>query len=151
MRLIAPIFNRVTARYFSDNAAATPSIQTFTKKAKMLREWARHGVFTGEADNSPQRSRQLERQRHELNKRTDKIVHDQKLLNAFYKDLGFETLPRNHELPREWDRKIARLRHAADKIKQKQQARSRKRNLANKADASKASRSTPASQKSAQT
>ncbi|KAI0566503.1 hypothetical protein FGB62_7g655 [Gracilaria domingensis] len=122
---IAP-FRRLMYRQISQKVDFTPGILSFSKKARPLREWARDGVIHADIDKYPPWTRQLERQKKELNKRKEKILKEQQILNSFYKELGFDTLPRNHPLSREWEQKIGRLRKAVEKIKKKQQLRSKK-------------------------
>ncbi|CAN8075556.1 unnamed protein product [Agarophyton chilense] len=126
MAFFSSPFRRTVFRQFCQKPVFTPGILSFSKKAKQLREWARNGVISAEMNKHPPWTRQLERQRYELNKRTEKVLKEQRILNLFYKELGFDTLPRNHELPREWEQRIGRLRRTAEKVKHKQKLRSKK-------------------------
>lgn len=93
----------------------TPTLTRLAKKAKLLREWTRTGIFEGDSVAHQALGRKVRYEgRQEMNKRLEQIARDQRNLNNFYDEIGFPSLPKNHVLSKCWDEKLARVRRAME-------------------------------------
>lgn len=126
----------------------TPSLARLVNKARKLREWTRAGVFDEAGGNPKIASPTGESRQKHLNKRINQVNRDQKTLNKFYADLGFDPLPKDHEIVRAWTKRIGSMHKGANRTKRRQRPNQTTASKAGSSESGEASNETPASKES---
>lgn len=101
------------------SSALTPALAQFVRKAKMLREWARFGIFEMSSPRNQLYEHNNGISHDAINSRIHKIVQEHRARDKFFSNIGLPPLPKSHPMVRAWDDKLTRMRRTAEKGKRK--------------------------------
>lgn len=90
-----------------------PSLAARLVGAKKLREWCRFNLLaidvSKESRAAPKKGNHCKK---ENSGRVSSIVQNHKIIDAFFEDIGFPALPKDHSLHRQWEAQLEAVRRA---------------------------------------